>query len=89
MILKRRNVEREASSEIEIAALKAVGFKEIANAGEESSAGDKPVDSVGPADDAKSIDDMTVAELRSYATERGIEGAGALSKADLLAMLKE
>ena len=84
MILKRRNIEREASSEIEIAALQAIGFKEIASAGEESSAGAAPPDEV-----IKSIDDMTVAELRSYATGRGIAGAGALSKADLLAMLKE
>ena len=92
MILKRLNIEREAGSEIEIAALMAAGFKPLEDAGERS-----PVNTPGDVTDTqeeateepeKAIDDMTVAELRALADVRGITGAKSLGKADLIQLLK-
>ena len=76
MRLIKDNVERVADG-AQADKLKALGFKEIGNTAEEA----------GPED--KSHDKMSATELKALAKEKGIEGASSLTKAELLAVLKD
>lgn len=77
MRLIKDNVERVADG-AQADKLKSLGFKEIGSATAEVT---------GPED--KSPDIMSAAELKALAKEKGIEGAGSLTKAELLAVLKD
>lgn len=79
MRLIKDNVERIAEGEAQIQKLKAAGFK---------AAGQEPV-STGGNDGGKSIDKMSATELKTLAKEKGIEGAGSLTKDELLLVLKD
>lgn len=76
MLLKRFNVEREAEGQADIARLIAEGYE--------------PVEEVE--DEAEEVEDlfsMTVKDLRDLAKARGINGATALKKAELIEILTE
>ena len=77
MRLIKDNVERVADG-AQADKLKVVGFKEIGNSAAES---------IGPED--KSLDKMSSNQLKALAKEKGIEGADSLTKAELLAVLKD
>lgn len=76
MRLIRKNVERVAVTETQIEKLKAQGFQPIDGAPQEAA----PM-SLG-------MNSKTVAELKQLAKEKGIEGYSALTKEELLAVLK-
>lgn len=76
MLLRRFNVEREAESQAEIARLIAEGFEPA----EEADDGEEEVDD---------LFSMTVKDLRDLAKARGINGAAALKKAELIEILTE
>ncbi|MBR2528815.1 MAG: Rho termination factor N-terminal domain-containing protein [Blautia sp.] len=79
MILIKDNVERVASGHALIQKLKSEGYRELDG---------QPVDieeEVSRAD----IQSMTVAQLRALAKERGISGANALKRDELLELLTE
>lgn len=76
MLLRRFNVEREAESQAEIARLIAEGFEPA----EEADDGEEEVDD---------LFSMTVKDLRDLAKARGISGAAALKKAELVEILTE
>lgn len=78
MRLIKSNVERVAETDGKIAKLKALGFKESKT----KSQSEKKKEH---ADFAS----MTVDELKTYAKEHGIAGAGALKKDELVALLKD
>ena len=80
MILKKDNVERIAETEIVIQKLMRQGFEPI---------GGTAFNKENPDKADKSLEDMTVAELKALAKEKGLEGVSALNKEDLLAVLKE
>lgn len=77
MRLIKDNVERIADG-TQADKLKTLGFKEIGYAAEEA---------IEPED--KSLDKMSSNELKALAKTRGIDGAGSLTKAELLAVLKD
>lgn len=77
MRLIKDNVERVADG-AQADKLKALGFNEIGSAVAEEA---------GPED--KSHDKMSATELKALAKEKGIEGASSLTKAELLAVLKD
>lgn len=79
MILKKDNVERIAETETAIQKLMVQGFKPIGGTANK----EKPDNADKP------LEDMTVAELKVLAKEKGLEGVSALNKEDLLAVLKE
>lgn len=79
MILKKDNVERIAETETAIHKLMGQGFKPIG----------ETVNNEKPDKADKPLEDMTVAELKVLAKEKGLEGVSALNKEDLLAVLKE
>lgn len=78
MRLIKGNVERVAETDGKIAKLKALGFMENTT---------KPQ----PEKENKHTDFalMTVDELKTYAKECGITGAGSLKKDELVALLKD
>lgn len=76
MRLIKDNVERIAESETRIAKLKADGFKELGT-------------SVKELEKRNPIHEMKLDELKTLAKEKGIEGAASLTKAELLAVLKD
>lgn len=78
MILKRNNVERLAVDDTQAEKLKKDGYVGISH---------EPAKDEGTA--AARLEDMAVPELKSLAKEKGIEGAGSLTKAELLAVLKD
>lgn len=80
MILIRDNVERVATNDGQIARLKAQGFVEVGGNASADSTEPQPVGD---------ITKMTVSQLRDLAREKGIEGANALKKEELLEVLKD
>ena len=80
MILLKDNVERVATNDGQIARLKAQGFVEVG--------GNPSTDSTEP-QPVGDITKMTVSQLRDLAREKGIEGANALKKEELLEVLKD
>lgn len=85
MRLIRKNVERIAESEAQIAVLKAMGFRELQ---EQNSAGAPDPDDSGDAD-LHPLEDMDLTELRTLAKENGISGYSSLKKEELLLVLKD
>ena len=79
MRLVRGNVERIAENEAQIEKLKTLGFTELGSAVEM-----KKEDHL-----ENDLPRMSVAELKSLAKEKGIEGAASLTKDELLAVLKD
>lgn len=77
----RGNVEREAGTEEMCARLEAEGFKKIIP--EQQAEGQPPEEETIP------LEQMSAARLKEYAKGKGIEGANSLTKAELLAVLKE
>ena len=77
MRLIKDNVERVADG-AQADKLKVLGFKEIGNSAAEA---------IEPED--KSLDKMSSNQLKALAKEKGIEGADSLTKAELLAVLKD
>ena len=81
MRLIRDNVEREAENTAVAEKLMKDGFEPW-----------EGVTKVAPSDPdktKKSLDEMTVEELKTLAKEKGLTGVSALAKKDLLEILKE
>lgn len=79
MRLYKENVERIADSEAKIARLKAAGFCER-----------NPAPALGMSEQAPlNLADMSIGQLRELAKEKKLEGSASLTKAELLAALKE
>lgn len=83
MRLIRRNVERIVSDKTLAAKLKQQGFVPL---DEPKKA--EPVEKEEPEEEMKDLSSMTVQELRAMAKARGVKGAAALNKEDLLEILK-
>lgn len=79
MILTRKNVERIAESPDAIAKLKAAGYTEVEPAQMPENVTEATID----------ISDMDTAHLRALAKEKGLSGYSALTKAELLDVLKD
>lgn len=78
MKMKLGNVEREVTGAAAIQKLKNMGYKEI----NDVKVSEKPEEGVN-------LEGMTVEELKAIAKEKGIAGASALKKDELLALLKD
>lgn len=76
MRLKCKNVERIVDSEAKAKKLEAAGFV-VCDDGKGVTR-----------EETKEVKEMTLSELRNLAKEKGIEGAGSLTKAELLSVLK-
>lgn len=79
MRLIRDNVEREVDSAEKAAELMKKGFRELGAAPGMPNPSDKPKLNKG----------MSLAELRTLAEEKGLDGYESLNKGELLAVLKE
>lgn len=78
ILLKNGNVERIASTESQAVRLEKQGFRRIDG---------NP--KVTEAKTQKPLGEMTVAELKVLAKEKGLEGYSGLSKDDLISVLKD
>ena len=78
MILKRLNVEIEATDREEINRLRAEGFEPIYAEPEE-----------GPENEITPLIELTVKELRAMAAAKGIKYSTALRKQELIELLEE
>ena len=78
MILKRLNVEVEATEREEIDRLRAEGFEPIFIAPEEKEEAQAVV-----------LEELTVKELRSMAAAKGLKLSSALRKQDIIDILEE
>lgn len=78
MILKKNNVERIVDDLAQERRLKAQGYCEVGG-----------VDKEAAPDLAPDLDEMSVERLRELAKQKGLTGAGALTKAELLEELRE
>ena len=83
MRLIRRNVERIVSDKTLAAKLQQQGFVPL---DEPKKA--EPAEKEEPEEEMKDLFSMTVQELRAMAKARGVKGAAALNKEDLLEILK-
>lgn len=79
MRLYKENVERIADSEAKIAKLKAAGYRERNPVSAPELSGQAPLN----------LTDMSIGQLRELAKEKKLEGSASLTKAELLAALKE
>lgn len=79
MIYKKDNVEKVVEDKVAAARLEKLGFVRI-----DGSAETKKTEPASK----KELDDMTIQELRKLAKAQGVKGAAALSKEDLLEILK-
>ncbi|MEJ8761703.1 Rho termination factor N-terminal domain-containing protein [Enterocloster sp. HCN-30185] len=77
----RGNVEREAGTKEMCSRLEAEGFKKVIP--EQQAEGQSPEEETIP------LEQMSAVQLKEYAKSKGIEGANSLTKAELLAVLKE
>lgn len=77
MILIKGNVERLATEEAHITKLENDGFQPVGEVLKKEQEPGKP------------ITEMMAAELKALAKEKGIDGASALTKEELLAVLKD
>ena len=77
----RGNVEREAGTKEMGSRLEAEGFKKVIP--EQQAEGQSPEEETIP------LEQMSAVQLKEYAKSKGIEGANSLTKAELLAVLKE
>lgn len=77
MLLKRFNVEKEATDEAEIRMLISEGYSPLYT-----------VEKDDEEEEAIDLSEFTVKELRNLAKARGISGAGSLKKAELLEILE-
>lgn len=77
----RGNVEREAGTKEMCSRLEAEGFKKVIE--EQQMEGQPPEKETIP------LEQMSAAQLKEYAKDKGIEGANSLTKAELLAVFKE
>lgn len=80
MRLIKGNVERIAVTEKQVARLKAEGFVSLTAPTEAEVRAEHQV---------ITLEEMTAAELKALAKERGLNGYSGLSKEDLLAVLKD
>jgi hypothetical protein len=87
MRLIKGNVERIVKDDVKASKLIAEGFKELGEAKEVEP--EKQAEPENPPDPEKSLEDMTVSELKALAKEKGIDGTSSLAKEDLIAVLKE
>lgn len=78
MRLKRMNVERVAETDEQIAKLKAEGFQEM-----------EPLPQLEPAASTGQISEMSLSDLKELAKQKGLGGYASLTKAELLAALKD
>ena len=85
MRLIRKNVEREAGGTT-AKKLMSDGFKPVENTTSQKT--DMKPDMKPDEKAAKSIEEMTVEELKTLAKERGLTGVSALAKQDLIDILK-
>lgn len=84
MVLKKGNVERIAVTENQIERLRRQGFECVEKAAETpGTENEEP--GVTPVD----LKSMKAEELKSFARDKGIEGAASLTKEELLAVLKD
>ncbi len=79
------NVEREAVSQSQCEQLEAKGFRKVETPEEPKTC----EVSEPPELQEEPLDQMSAAQLKAIAKERGIESASSLTKAELLAVLKE
>ncbi len=79
MRLKRKNVERVVETAEQAAKLKSAGYKEIGGVSPAPPGHEAP---------GMALEELTVAQLRELAKEKGLEGCGSLSKAELVSVLK-
>lgn len=77
----RDNVERIVATEEQAAKLKKEGFKELPGKIEVND----EAEPAGP----RTLETMTVPELKELAKEKGLEGYSSLTKAELLELLKD
>ena len=77
----RGNVEREAGTKEMCSRLEAEGKKKVIP--EQQAEGQSPEEETIP------LEQMSAVQLKEYAKSKGIEGANSLTKAELLAVLKE
>ena len=77
----RGNVEREAGTKEMCSRLEAEGYKKVIL--EQQPEGELPEEETIP------LEQMSAAQLKQYAKGKGIEGLNSLTKAELLAVLKE
>ena len=77
----RGNVEREAGTKEMCSRLEAEGFKKVIP--EQQAEGQSPEEETIP------LEQMSAVQLKEYAKSKGIEGANSLTKAELLAVLRE
>lgn len=85
IVLIRENIERVAASEDAAVRLEKEGFVRIT---EPEKAKEEEVIS-NEQEDEQELEVMTVSELRNLAKEKGLSGVSALSKAELLEVLKD
>ena len=82
MKMKLGNMEREVTGAAAIQKLKNKGYKEIDVVKAPEKSNPEPEEGVN-------LEGMTVEELKAVAKEKGIAGASALKKDELLALLKD
>lgn len=84
----RKNVERMAITQEQAAKLEAEGFVRINAAGTKPSKEPVPKAAKSTAEQ-RHLEDMTTAQLRAAAKEKGLQGYQGLSREELLRIIKD